>query len=94
MMLCALSQWHAASSQIVITGSGSPAARVLEAAVAARYLPFAVHIPVNADTAAAVARLLPFVAGMPPDEPAVYVCRDFTCQRPVTSVEALREVLP
>jgi uncharacterized protein YyaL (SSP411 family) len=94
MMLCALSQWHAPSSQIVITGSGSPSARPLESAVATRYLPFAVHIPVNARTATAIARLLPFVAGMPPDEPAVYVCQDFTCQRPVTSVEALREVLP
>jgi uncharacterized protein len=94
MMLCALSQWHAPSSQIVITGTGSPAARALEAAVATRYLPFAVHIPVNAGTAKAIACLLPFVAGMPPDAPAVYVCQDFTCQRPATSVEALREVLP
>ena len=94
MMLCALAQWHAPSSQIVITGSGSRGARPLEEEVAARYLPFAVHVPVNADTAASVARLLPFVAGMPPEKPAVYVCRDFTCQRPVTNVEALREVLP
>ena len=94
MLLCALAQWHAPSSQIVITGSGSPEARPLEAAVAARYLPFAVHIPVNGATAASVTRLLPFVAGMPPGEAAVYVCRDFTCLRPVSDVDGLREVLP
>ena len=94
MMLCALAQWHAPSSQIVITGSGSPGARPLEEAVASRYLPFAVHIPVKPATAASLTRLLPFVAGMRPDEPAVYVFRDFTCQRPVSDVEALREVLP
>jgi uncharacterized protein len=94
MLLCALAQWHAPSSQIVITGSGSPEARPLEAAVAARHLPFAVHIPVNASTATSVTRVLPFVAGMPPAEPAVYVCRNFTCHHPVTDVEGLREVLP
>ena len=42
-----------------------------------------------------LSKRLPFLTDMHPVEglPTAYVCRDFTCQQPVTSVEALREVL-
>jgi uncharacterized protein YyaL (SSP411 family) len=93
MMLCALSQWHAPLVQIVVTGAGSDAARPLEAEVAARYLPFAVQLPLTPETGERLGRLLPFVAPMPPGRPAVYVCRDFVCHQPARTVEELRAAL-
>ena len=93
MMLCALAQWHAPSVQVVVTGAGSPAAQPLEAALAAHYMPFAVHLPVSGSTGDGLGRLLPFVSAMPADSPAIYVCRDFTCRRPVSTAEDLDEVL-
>ena len=91
-MLCALSTWHAPSTQVVVVGGRtSPQVRELEEAIAARYLPFAVHVPVDPDrNQASLQRLLPFVDGMKAHGGgAVYVCRDFTCRQPVGTVEAL-----
>jgi uncharacterized protein len=93
MMLCALAQWHAPLVQVVVTGAGSPAARPLEVETAAHYLPFAVHLPVTPATAARLGALLPFIAALPAATPAVYVCRDFVCQQPAHTVEALRQAL-
>jgi uncharacterized protein YyaL (SSP411 family) len=96
MMLCALSQWHAASMQIVVVGGRhSDAVIALEEEIAAHYLPFAVQVPVDPDrNAAALTTRLPFVAGMQAHGGgAVYVCRDFTCKQPVSSAEALRHEL-
>jgi len=93
MMLCALAQRHASPVQVVITGAGSDPARPLEVALAARYLPFAVHVPVTPATQERLARLLPFVAAMPADTAAVYVCRDFVCLEPARTVVALEEAL-
>jgi uncharacterized protein YyaL (SSP411 family) len=95
-MLCALSAWHAAAMQIVVVGGHtSSQVRELEAAIAARYLPFAVHVPVDPDrNQESLQRLLPFVDGMKPHGGgAVYVCRDFTCHQPVGTVEALHSEL-
>jgi hypothetical protein len=96
MMLCALSQWHAPSMQIVVVG-GRDAAPVgaLDEEIASHYLPFAVHVPVDPDRNQQELRSrLPFVDGMKPHGGgAVYVCRDFTCTQPVSSPEALREAL-
>jgi hypothetical protein len=96
MMLCALSQWHAPSMQIVIVGGrNAEPVRALEAEVAAHYLPFAVQVPVDPDRGRDRLRtLLPFVDGMKAHGGgAVYVCRDFTCLQPVSSTEALRTEL-
>ena len=96
MMLCALSQWHAPSMQIVVVG-GRDAAPVLalEEELAAHYLPFAVHVPVDPDrNQRDVAARLPFVDGMRAHGGgAAYVCRDFTCKQPVSAREALRQEL-
>jgi uncharacterized protein YyaL (SSP411 family) len=95
-MLCALSQWHAPSMQIVVVGGPtSPQVRELEEEVASHYLPFAVHVPVDPErTQESLQRLLPFVDGMKAHGGgAVYVCRDFTCRQPVGTPEALRAEL-
>jgi len=96
MMLCALSQWHAPTMQIVVVaGPAAAPVRGLEREVAAHYLPFAVHLPVDPDTNHDALRArLPFLDGMQAHGGgAVYVCRDFTCRQPVSSPEALREQL-
>jgi uncharacterized protein YyaL (SSP411 family) len=96
MMLCALSQWHAPSMQIVVVGAaGAEPVRELEREIAAHYLPFAVHVPVDPDrNQDALKRLLPFIDGMKAHGGgAVYVCRDFICHQPVSSVDALRSEL-
>jgi uncharacterized protein YyaL (SSP411 family) len=93
MMLCALSQWHAPSMQIVVVGGrNAPPVQALEREIAAHYLPFAVHVPSDPDGGQDELRvLLPFVDGMKAHGGgAVYVCRDFTCRQPVSSPEALR----
>ena len=96
MMLCALSQLHAPSMQIVVVGGRTSAAVLdLERELAAHYLPFAVHLPVDPDRGQqALASRLPFIDGMKAHGGgAVYVCRDFTCRQPVSSREALRAEL-
>jgi len=94
MMLCALSAWHAGHSQIVIVGEGD-AARALQTAIAHRYLPFALVIPVSGGAPReSLSPLLPFTAAMPArDGAAAYVCRDFTCRQPVTTPQQLVEEL-
>jgi len=97
MMLCALSQWHAPSMQIVVVGerTAQPVLE-LEREIARHYLPFAVQLPVDPDAGEDALRTrLPFVNGMQAHGGgAVYVCRDFTCRQPVSSVEGLRSELP
>ena len=95
-MLCALSQWHSPSMQIVVVGgAASPAVRELEQEIASHYRPFAVHVPVDPDrTQSSLQRVLPFVDGMKAHGGgAVYVCRDFTCRQPVGTPDALRAEL-
>ncbi|HVJ28138.1 MAG TPA: hypothetical protein VM493_11385, partial [Vicinamibacterales bacterium] len=97
MMLCALSQWHAPSMQIVVVGGQTAGTvRELEREIATHYLPFAVHLPVDPDrNQAALSARLPFLDGMQAHGGgAVYVCRDFTCKQPVSSIDALRNELP
>jgi uncharacterized protein YyaL (SSP411 family) len=55
-----------------------------------------VQLPVDPDAAEDALRTrLPFVDGMQAHGGgAVYVCRDFTCRQPVSSVEGLRSELP
>jgi uncharacterized protein YyaL (SSP411 family) len=97
MMMCALAQWHAPSMQLVVVGGRtSDRVRELEQEIAAHYLPFAVHVPVDPGTNQdALKQILPFVDGMQAHGGgAVYACRDFTCRQPVSTVEALRAELP
>ena len=96
MMLCGLSAWHHGLSQIVIVGEAAASAtRALKRQLARHYLPFAIVIPVEPSrTQDAVAGLLEFVAGMTArDGAAAYVCREFTCQQPVSRPEDLAAML-
>ena len=88
MMAAALSTYHAGPSQIIIVGAG---VGELERALAVRYLPHAETLVLTMDQQAALASMLPLVAGMTPVGGAAtaYVCRHFACQPPITSADAL-----
>jgi uncharacterized protein len=95
MMASALSTYIAGLQQIVVAESSSRAAAAedsLARAIAREYLPFATVLRVADDRRSALAGSLPFVAAMAPVDgrTAAYVCRDFTCRQPVTTVEALQ----
>jgi uncharacterized protein YyaL (SSP411 family) len=89
MMAAALSVYTAGVQQVVIAGDSGRDA--LERAVARQYLPFAIVVSASTDLLRALAPRVPLVAAMQPIDgrAAAYVCRDFTCQRPVTTVEEL-----
>ena len=96
MLLAALSTYHAGLLQIVIAeGDDREAFDRLMAVVKTFYLPTALTVPVRVVHRAGVERLLPWLAAMTAraGAAAAYVCRDFTCQAPVTSAEALRDSL-
>jgi uncharacterized protein YyaL (SSP411 family) len=93
MMAAALSVYTAGIQQIVIAeGDGDDS---LDRAAALQYLPFSIQLRVAADARRALAGSLPFIGAMQPVDgvTAVYVCRDFTCRRPVTTVDALHQEL-
>src|SRR5262245_39173845 len=92
MMMAALSSYHAGISQIVVTGDpAASATSALNEVVSRRYLPFAITIPLVPEHAASLTRLLPWTDGMArrAGTPAAYVCRNFTCEMPVTSPDDL-----
>jgi uncharacterized protein YyaL (SSP411 family) len=96
MMLAALSTYHADTSQIVIVdGEDEARGRELLRVVRERFLPTAVIVPVRAQHRETLARLLPWTAAMEPrgGRATAYVCRNFSCQQPVTSAEELRSQL-
>ena len=97
MMLCALSAWHAGISQVVVVGNPeADATQALQRELATHYLPFAIHVPVTpGPTQDALASHLAFIRDMTPREgaAAAYVCRDFTCEQPVSTAEALRTLV-
>ena len=91
MMLAGLSTWHAAAAQIVVVGSADETLP-LRAAIARRYLPFALIVPVvPGQRQQAIAAAMPFVGAMQAIDgrATAFVCRDFTCREPVTTPEAL-----
>jgi uncharacterized protein YyaL (SSP411 family) len=68
----------------------------LQAALASHYVPFSIVVAV--DPAVGGAKLvdhLPFIASMTAVKGAAtaYVCRDFTCQAPATTVDGLLDAL-
>ena len=96
-MLVAWDVLQTGFSQIVIAGSGAhPATKALLAEVRSRFLPRAVILLADggqdqaflAENSEAIRQMRP-LNGVP----AVYVCKNFTCTAPVTSVEALRKAL-
>jgi uncharacterized protein YyaL (SSP411 family) len=93
MMAAALSTYITGMRQVVIVGNGDRAS--FEQAVSRRYLPFTIALSLSADRQAALADILPLVASMQPagGNVSAYVCRDFTCQPPVSNVSDLETSL-
>jgi uncharacterized protein YyaL (SSP411 family) len=93
MMAAALSAYAAGPQQVVVVGEGEGGG--LARAVAARYLPFATILTLSDERRSRIGGALPLVASMKPvnDGPAAYVCRNFTCGPPSTSVEELEQAL-
>jgi uncharacterized protein YyaL (SSP411 family) len=93
LTLAGLAQYHAGGSQIVVIGEPDATdTRALWARVSARYLPFAVVIPVKpGQVQDELSGLLPFVASMTmiDGRATAYVCTDFACQEPVNDPDAL-----
>jgi hypothetical protein len=94
-MLGAMAAWHTGLSQVVVAEGDDDAGPLLDV-LATTYQPFAVAVHRTRDVGPDAWRdRLPFVAAMGPLEgrSAAYVCRDFTCQRPVMTPEDLRALL-
>jgi uncharacterized protein YyaL (SSP411 family) len=96
-MMGNLSAWHAGMSQVVLVGPRDGAdTRALRRAVASLHLPFAVIVPVEpGEPQARLARLLPWIAPltMREGQATAYVCRNFACDRPVTTAADLTALL-
>jgi len=96
MMLSALSVYHAGMPQIVIAGdAGAADTRALLDALRVAYRPGAVVVPALSEHRTSLARVLPWVQPMVARDgrATAYVCRDFACQAPVHTAEALVEQL-
>ena len=98
MMLGALSTWLAAKQEVVIVGpEGREDTVRLRSALASRYLPSAVIVPLAPERQEAVARQIPFVEDMRMRDglATAYVCREFACSQPTTDAdEMLKQLAP
>ncbi|HMF96853.1 MAG TPA: thioredoxin domain-containing protein [Vicinamibacterales bacterium] len=92
MMAAALATRLTGVQQIVVV-TADGADPTLERAIALSYLPFAIQLRVTPDSRRALAGSLPFVEAMRPADgaTAAYICRDFTCRQPVTTVDAFHQ---
>jgi uncharacterized protein len=95
MMAAALSTWTAGVQQIVLAEAAAGGADPLAQVVARRYLPFAITLHLDDARREALAARLPLIAAMRPlgGAAAAYVCRDFACRAPATTVEMLTATL-
>jgi len=97
MRAAALSTRIAGLQQIVVVEptDDPSAASPLDRLLSGRYLPFAIQLRVTPGTQRALAGSLPFIDAMRPKNgaAAAYVCRDFTCREPVTTIDALQQEL-
>jgi hypothetical protein len=97
-MAANLSAWHRGLTQIVVVGTaGAADTRALHREIAARYLPEALVLPLDPaspggrDLIAALPWLSPLA--MRDGRATAYVCRQFTCEQPVTTPDALAALL-
>jgi uncharacterized protein len=96
LMVSNIALWRGGGTQILLAGAAdAPDTRALSAAVARQHQPWAVTIPlVTPEAAQALAARLPWVGATPVRaEAAAYVCDNFTCQPPVSDVDALTRQL-
>lgn len=95
--MAALASRHAGFSQVVLVGpEDREDTLALRRVLASRYLPFAIVVPVAPGAhQQALAAVLPWVGAMTEVDgrSAAYVCRDFTCARPVTDAGDLAALL-
>src|SRR5204862_3944583 len=93
MMAAALSTYVAGIQQIVILGAQRQ--EDLERAIGSRYRPFTIAFVLDQNQQQAVAAIAPWIGAMKPvDHTATaFVCRNFACERPVTTAAALLEAL-
>ena len=93
MMAAALSMSRSVPEQIVVVGSpDAPATASLWAAAHRRYRPFTTMLIVEpGERQQRIARLLPWIGAMSgrDRQPTAYVCRNFTCEAPVSRPEEL-----
>jgi uncharacterized protein YyaL (SSP411 family) len=92
MMLAALSTYHTGMPQVVLAGDrASDDMRSLRDVVRRHYLPTAITLPVDDANREGLTHVLPWVAAMKTRDgrPTAYVCRDFSCEAPVTDHEDL-----
>ncbi len=96
-MLCAGERVLAGGRQIVIVGGpNSPATHALLHAVQVHFLPHASVLLLDGpESRAFFAAGAPAIAAMETvdGQPAAYVCRDYTCQLPVTTAAGLEKLL-
>ncbi len=96
MMLAAASSALASTEEIVVVGEpgGDDTAKML-AALASRYLPFAVVVPLSSGRQAEASRFMPFVQAMTKREgrATAYVCRNFACNQPTTDADEMMRQL-
>jgi uncharacterized protein YyaL (SSP411 family) len=96
MLAAALSAWHAPKAQVVIAGDpAAPATAALWREVHRRYRPFLVAVPAVPTHRDALTAALPWTAPLlaRTGETAAFVCREFTCELPVETPEALARAL-
>ena len=93
MMASALSTRINGLQQIVIVGESGTGE--LTRAVAGGYRPFAFTLTLSREQQRALAPIVPLIAAMKPVDgrAAAYVCRNFSCRAPVTSVADLNSEL-
>jgi uncharacterized protein YyaL (SSP411 family) len=94
MMAAALSTRLAGVQQVVLVGSDH-ARGALARIIARKYLPFAVTIDLREAWRERLAAMIPLLDGMRPLDggAAAYVCRQFSCQAPVSDPAALEGML-
>ncbi|HXT69359.1 MAG TPA: thioredoxin domain-containing protein [Vicinamibacterales bacterium] len=90
-----LALWHARRTEIVTVGmAGATDTLAIERAIAGRYLPWSVTVPLDSATRAISIRT-PWLAAMSARDgrATAYVCQDFACQAPVVDAGALEKQL-
>jgi hypothetical protein len=94
MMAAALSTYLAGVQQVVLIAADGDSSD-LETAVVSRYLPFAMTLTLTAERQVELSRLVPLLSAMRAVDgrSAVYLCRNFTCLPPVTTLAELEGML-